>query len=381
MSDVRSLRGAECGSDHFLTLVKIKQRLQTSKRVKYKAQPKVCYEKLKQMELLENLNMNLNNRFESLEEMEDDENTMDASKNIEEQWATFRNIIKEATTKVLKTSTSTPPQKKHWFDSDCAELTEKRKKAKHQWLNCNNTQKDEYREAYNKVNRDVVKLVRKKKREEVNKSLEKAENDRTKNNSRDFYRVVRHFKNGYKPRTSGIKDKDGNTTNETAKVLETWKEYFKNLLNGELQIPNYTNSISTNQTPSIYGPDNQVEEPTLGEVQEVINNMKNGKSPGEDGIPIEILKYGGDALQKYVFKLIMSIWRSETIPNEWKEAVVVPLHKKGDKLTCNNYRGISLLNTTYKVLSKIVLNRLKYFEKDIIDEHQAGFVKGRSTID
>jgi len=46
-----------------------------------------------------------------------------------------------------------------------------------------------------------------------------------------------------------------------------------------------------------------------------------------------------------------------------------------------NYRGISLLNTSYKVLSNLLLNRLKSFIKEVIGEYQAGFMVGKSTID
>lgn len=46
-----------------------------------------------------------------------------------------------------------------------------------------------------------------------------------------------------------------------------------------------------------------------------------------------------------------------------------------------NYRGISLLNTQYNVLSNLLLNRLKPFIKEVIGEYQAGFMVGKSTID
>ena len=47
-----------------------------------------------------------------------------------------------------------------------------------------------------------------------------------------------------------------------------------------------------------------------------------------------------------IHKLITSIWEREKLPEEWKESVIVTIHKKGDKTDCNNYRGISLLPTT-----------------------------------
>jgi hypothetical protein len=45
--------------------------------------------------------------------------------------------------------------------------------------------------------------------------------------------------------------------------------------------------------------------------------------------------------------LLFGIWSLEELPEDWKESVIVPIHKKGDKTDCNNYRSISLLPNTY----------------------------------
>jgi sorting nexin-29 len=77
----------------------------------------------------------------------------------------------------------------------------------------------------------------------------------------------------------------------------------------------------------------------------------------------------------------MLIWNKEKLPHQWKESVVVPVHKKGDKTDCTNYRGISLLPTSYKILSKILLSRLIPYAEEIIGDHQCGFRRNRSTSD
>ena len=92
----------------------------------------------------------------------------------------------------------------------------------------------------------------------------------------------------------------------------------------------------------------------------------NHKSPGIDQIPAELIKAGGRTIRGVIHKLIIAIWNKEELPEEWKESVIVPIHKKGDKTECNNYRGISLLPTTYKILSNILLSRLIPYAEEIM---------------
>jgi hypothetical protein len=67
-----------------------------------------------------------------------------------------------------------------------------------------------------------------------------------------------------------------------------------------------------------------------------------------------------------IHKLIKLIWNKEELPHQWKESIVVPIHKKGDKTECSNYRGISLLLTSYKIVSNILLSRLIPYADEII---------------
>ena len=73
-----------------------------------------------------------------------------------------------------------------------------------------------------------------------------------------------------------------------------------------------------------------------------IGKFKSHKSPGIDEIPAELIKAGGETICGEIHKLITSIWKKEKLPEEWKETIIEPIHKKGDKKDCNNYRGTSL---------------------------------------
>jgi hypothetical protein len=86
------------------------------------------------------------------------------------------------------------------------------------------------------------------------------------------------------------------------------------------------------------------------EVEIAIATLKRHKLQGSDEIPAEWIQAGGEILRSNIHKLINSIWNKEELPDQWKESIIVPVHKKGDKNNCSNYRGIPLLSTSYKIL-------------------------------
>ncbi len=77
--------------------------------------------------------------------------------------------------------------------------------------------------------------------------------------------------------------------------------------------------------------------------------------PGEDGIPAEVYKTCLDSLGPWLHRVITNVWLCEAVPNDWNEAVLFPLFKKGDKRICSNYRGISLIDIAAKVFDVIIL--------------------------
>jgi len=121
--------------------------------------------------------------------------------------------------------------------------------------------------------------------------------------------------------------------------------------------------------------------PTREEVKAAVNRLKNNKAPGPDGIPSEILKEGYKCLEDSIYKLIVQIWNNEKIPSCWAEALICPIHKKGDVQNCENSRGISLVNIAYRVLSIVLYGRLKPYADKIIGHYQCGFRERVSTID
>jgi hypothetical protein len=64
--------------------------------------------------------------------------------------------------------------------------------------------------------------------------------------------------------------------------------------------------------------------------------------------------------------LINTICNKGDMPEQWKESIIVPIYKKGDRTDCSNYRGISFLSTTYKILSNLLQSRLTPFIYSVV---------------
>ena len=180
-----------------------------------------------------------------------------------------------------------------------------------------------------------------------------------------MYSGIIDFKRGYQSRTNIVKDKTGDLVTGFYSILARWRDYFSQLLN--VHVVHDVGQTETHTAEPL------VPEPSAFEVDLAIEKLKSHKSAGIDEIPAELIKEGGRTICYQIHKLIVSVWNKEELPEEWKESIIVPIHKKGDKTDCNNYRVISLLPTTYKILSNILLSRLTPYAEEIIGDHQCGF--------
>jgi hypothetical protein len=83
-----------------------------------------------------------------------------------------------------------------------------------------------------------------------------------------------------------------------------------------------------------------VPDPSPFDVEIAIVKLKRYKSPGSDKIPAELIQAGGETLRSKIHKLINSSWSKKELPDQWKEYIILPINKMGDKIDCNKYRGM-----------------------------------------
>ncbi|XP_037804915.1 uncharacterized protein LOC119599254 [Penaeus monodon] len=82
------------------------------------------------------------------------------------------------------------------------------------------------------------------------------------------------------------------------------------------------------------------------EVNAALKKMKNGKATGPDDIPVEVWK---EEEVDTLHGLIKEIMEREAMPEKWRESTLIPIFKeKGDIQSCENYRGIKLMQTMEK---------------------------------
>ena len=90
------------------------------------------------------------------------------------------------------------------------------------------------------------------------------------------------------------------------------------------------------------------------------------------GINAEMLKAGGSVIAEWLHAIINLMWTKGEVSNDWRRAIIVPIHKKGSKLLCSNYRGISLLSIPCKILTRILDARVRKRTESKVMDVQGG---------
>ena len=171
---------------------------------------------------------------------------------------------------------------------------------------------------------------------------------------------------------------DGVTTiTDSEGLLRRWKTHFEDLLNNQVNTPDDL-LRRTPQHPIRHW---MALPPSIQDFNKAISRMRPGKSPGPDNVPLELITHGGSEVRNQLLLLILQIWETKTPPNDFCDATIITIFKKGDRENCNNYRGISLLSIAGKIFARILLDRLLILAEDVLPESQGAFRPSRGTID
>jgi hypothetical protein len=152
-----------------------------------------------------------------------------------------------------------------------------------------------------------------------------------------------------------VKVDNGDLLADCYNILNRWKNYFSQVVN--VQGVSEVRQIGIRKTEPL------VRDPCSFEVGITIAKLKSYtyKSPSSEQILAELFQADGH--------------------DQWMESIIVPTHKRSDKSDCNNYHGISVLSTSYRILSNTLLSKLSAYIDEIIVNYQCGFRRNRPTTD
>ena len=108
--------------------------------------------------------------------------------------------------------------------------------------------------------------------------------------------------------------------------------------------------------------------------------MKNGKSPGSDGLTVEFYRTFWELPSQDLLNALKIALQQKSLGETQNQAIITCIYKSGDRNSLENWRPISLLNTDYKILTKTIANKMNSSLKDIISPNQSASVPGRSIL-
>ncbi|KAJ0171123.1 hypothetical protein K1T71_013322 [Dendrolimus kikuchii] len=305
--DVRTFRGADCDSDHYLVGIKLRCKIKSYIRKANNIKERINVENLRIQTIRNKFQLEISNRFKDLI----------VDEKLDEGWDNMKTIMKETAIKVLGRVKKN--KRKKWWNQECEDTIEKRRQFK-----VLAAQDSRWNEEYEKSRNDVKAAIKRARREHLESLVQNMETLIRAGESRKFYQEIRTVKKGYQPTVQILQDNSGNLITDTVQIKTMWRDYFYDLLNNPRPEALIRQEVEDNME--------EVASPTFDEVKKAIMRLKNNKTPGIDDLPSELWKYSGRVVQLKLYELLKTIWKVERQPLEWNTGIISPIHKKGSWL-------------------------------------------------
>ena len=298
--------------------------------------------------------------------------------NLEDALKKFYNAITLAASPMLKTVVVGTFGNQPWFDKECRQtrqsvrLALRKLRQSKENIATSNKDVDVLRIYYTNSRKEYKSLLKQKQTDYKNQTLKTLIEDM--NNPKQFW--------------STLKDFLGKPMNQCIISKEEWFDHFSNIFQDEcpradlgefFSQPNFVNNYSSVDA------DYEILDQAIThqEVLNAISALKDSKAAGPDGFSGEFYKYASPELALFLTSFFNKLFETGSFPYEWSEAIIQPIHKKGDRNCPDNFRGISLLSVCGKLYSYILNKRLTDWveKRSLLNETQAGFRKNYSTTD
>ena len=254
---------------------------------------------------------------------------------------------------------------------------DRRRKAHMTWVEREGPERGELWHKYEELRREARIIIRECARKSWQLYLARGAAHLADDDLRGFWSWARQVTGRSRFRSSTvIRTQSGDLTADPEEQLAAWAQHYR-VLSADATGHSRDFDMWTERFSHMAAQDPLPEEDMNGEIgwaelNATLMRLRNGKAPGVDGIPGELLKaavqepddpaYDGvvpsSPMGAVLLKLVNRVFLSGEIPDRWRTALVVSVPKKGDLTMIDNYRGISLLPVLLKVLATIVIRRI-----------------------
>ena len=368
-NDVRVRRGAEIFSDHFLVLGTFNLTLKSKPQEK-----KEPIRRTIKIEDLKNINTKLDYQTRIDRMLRETQIT-----NIEQAWSLYKGVLTESAREVCGSKTIGGRAKRTaWWNDNVKQKVKEKKEA---WKKYLRSKSIEDMEKYRTKRKEACEEVKKSKQQQWEKFGEKLE-ENFRENQKLFWGAIKRSRRGNQCPVKHIKNEDGDVIKAEKDILDRWREYFEKLHNPNTNTEMNLRSTNANNMATADSENNTNEDDiTMGELLKAKKRIKPGKAPGGDGIYPEMIVNQSKEADKLLLNICQTAYKTKTIPADWNISTIIPIHKSGSTMLCENYRGISLLSVPGKVYARIIETRLRDRVEGKISECQSGFRPGRSVHD
>lgn len=179
---------------------------------------------------------------------------------------------------------------------------------------------------------------------------------------------------------SRLKNKDGDWVDWGSGLKEVMKDYYKDLFTASNT--NYTR-VTDCITQKISASQNAMllDHVDSSEVRKAVFQMHPDKSPGPDGFNPGFYQKFWDIVGTDVVRLVQNFFTAGEFPDHLSDTYICLIQKKTKPETMGDLRPIALCNVVYKILSKVLANRLKTVLPQVVSDTQSAFLPGRLITD
>ena len=275
-------------------------------------------------------------------------------------WPRFRLIFTDICDRYIPKKTVKSQFQPPWYDSECDKI----RRCKEKWrkrAKLSNTESD--LEKFRSLRKKFKQVMNEKMRLNVEDDLDPALISK-----RFWSHVKSKSKSSRIPETVYYGNR---VRNDTSSQSELFNKYFHDQFS---EASHYDIDID-------YSNDNFLDlRFHTDDVYLLLRGINSSKAAGPDGIHGEVLKNCASSLAYPLSILFNLSFSTGNIPQDWKTALVVPVHKKGDKGSVENYRPISLTSLVMKVFERCIKKSLYIACEGFLDPRQHGFINDRSRV-